>query len=231
MLLLLLFELLLLVSLLLLLLLLFVSVLLLFVVVVAAFFFFFVIFAVFAALLLFLKLFVLFLLLLFAAFASTFSCFLLFWRLCCVFFIYFDPFSSFGPLFFIFFDPFSSFGSLFFHFFRFIFRKTVSFFRSVFFLKKTVFDKDVRLEIYFKDQKKLGSRRQGHFTCVTLVPNSQHDQKDVLITESRKSDDCENEVQKHRRTCSSSRVDFRIPSIPHSTVEKVETNREETVRR
>ena len=32
-------------------------------------------------------------------------------------------------------------------------------------------------------------------------------------------------------TCSSSRVDFRIPGIPHSTVEKVETNRKEKVRR
>ena len=55
---------------------------------------------------------------------------------------------------------------------------------------------------------------------VTLVPNSQHDQKDVLITDSRKSDDCENEVHKHRETCSSSRADFRIPGIPHSTVVK-----------
>ena len=65
----------------------------------------------------------------------------------------------------------------------------------------------------------------------TLVPNSQHDQKDVLITDSRKSDDCENEVNKQRWTCSSSRVDFRIPNIPHSTVEKVETNQTEKVLR
>ena len=62
----------------------------------------------------------------------------------------------------------------------------------------------------------------------TLVPNSQHAQKDVLITDSRKSDDRENEVHEHRRTCSSGRVDFRIPGIPHSSVEKVETNRKET---
>ena len=34
---------------------------------------------------------------------------------------------------------------------------------------------------------------------VTLVPNSQHAQKDVLITDSRKSDDRENEVHRHRR--------------------------------
>ena len=32
-------------------------------------------------------------------------------------------------------------------------------------------------------------------------------------------------------TCCSSRVDFRIPGIPHSTVEQVETNRRETDRR
>ena len=32
-------------------------------------------------------------------------------------------------------------------------------------------------------------------------------------------------------TCSSSRVDFRIPGIPDSTVEQVATNRKETVRR
>ena len=64
---------------------------------------------------------------------------------------------------------------------------------------------------------------------VTLVPNSQHDEKDVLITDSRNSDDCENEVHKHRGTCSSSRVDFRISGIPHSTVEQVETNRKESL--
>ena len=66
---------------------------------------------------------------------------------------------------------------------------------------------------------------------VILVPNSQNVQKDVLVTDSRKSDDRENEVQKHRATCSRSRVDFRIPGIPHSTVEQVETNRKETVGR
>ena len=62
------------------------------------------------------------------------------------------------------------------------------------------------------------------FPRVTLVPNSQHDQNDVLTSDSRKSDDRESEVHKHRVTCSSSRVDFRIPGIPHSTVEQVETN-------
>ena len=65
----------------------------------------------------------------------------------------------------------------------------------------------------------------------TLVPNSQHDQKDALITDSRKLHDCESEVHKHRETCGSNRVDFRILGIPHSTVEQVETNRKETVRR
>ena len=66
---------------------------------------------------------------------------------------------------------------------------------------------------------------------LTLVSNSQHDQKDVPITNSRKSDDCGNEVNKQRGIRSSSRADFRIPGIPHSTVEKVETNRKEKVRR
>ena len=66
---------------------------------------------------------------------------------------------------------------------------------------------------------------------MTLVPNSQHAQQDVLIADSRKADDRENEVQKHGKTCSSSRADFRIPGIPHSTVEQVETNGKETVRR
>ena len=65
---------------------------------------------------------------------------------------------------------------------------------------------------------------------VTLVPNSQAE-KDVLITDSRKSDDRENEVHKHRETCDSNRVDFRIPSIPHSTAQQVETKRKEKVRR
>ena len=66
---------------------------------------------------------------------------------------------------------------------------------------------------------------------VTLVPNSQYSRKDLPITDSRNSHDCESEEDKHRETCSSSRLDFRIPGIPHSTVEQVETNRKETVRR
>ena len=67
---------------------------------------------------------------------------------------------------------------------------------------------------------------------VTLVPSSQHVQKDVLVSESRKSDDRENEVHQHRETCGSDHcVDFRIPGISHSAVEQVETNRKEKVRR
>ena len=66
---------------------------------------------------------------------------------------------------------------------------------------------------------------------VALVPNSKHAQKDALITDSRKSEDRENEVHKHRKTFLSNRVDFRIPGVPHSAVEQVETNRKETVRR
>ena len=57
---------------------------------------------------------------------------------------------------------------------------------------------------------------------VTLVPNSQHVQKDVLVSESRKSDDLENEVHQHRETCGSDQcVDFRISGMPHSAVEQV----------
>ena len=67
---------------------------------------------------------------------------------------------------------------------------------------------------------------------VTLVPNSKHAQKDVLVSESRKSDDREDEVHQLRETCGSHhRVDFRIPGIPHSTVEQVDASRKETVRR
>ena len=63
---------------------------------------------------------------------------------------------------------------------------------------------------------------------VTLMPNSQHSRKDLLVGDSRKSHDCESEEHEHRETCSYSRVDFRIPGISHSTVEQVETNRKET---
>ena len=55
---------------------------------------------------------------------------------------------------------------------------------------------------------------------VTLLPNLNHE----------KSDDRENEVRKHRETCGSNRVDFRIPGIPHSEVEQVESNRKEKFR-
>ena len=65
---------------------------------------------------------------------------------------------------------------------------------------------------------------------VTLMPKSQHNRKDLPIADSRKSNDCESEERKHRETCSSTRVYFRIPGIPHSTVEQVETSRKETVR-
>ena len=51
------------------------------------------------------------------------------------------------------------------------------------------------------------------------MPNSQDVQKDVHVSESRKSDDRENEVHQHRETCGSDHcVDFRIPGIPHSAV-------------
>ena len=50
--------------------------------------------------------------------------------------------------------------------------------------------------------------------------NLQHVQKDVHVSESRKSDDRENEVHQHRETSGSDhRVDFRIPGTTHSAVE------------
>ena len=55
------------------------------------------------------------------------------------------------------------------------------------------------------------------------MPNSQHFQKNVHVSESRTSEDRENEVHQHR--------DFRILGIPHSAVEQIETNRNEKVRR
>ena len=67
---------------------------------------------------------------------------------------------------------------------------------------------------------------------VTLVPNSQHKRKDLPITDSSKSHDCENEVHQQRETCGGEYcIDFRIPGISLSAVEHVETNRKETVRR
>ena len=63
------------------------------------------------------------------------------------------------------------------------------------------------------------------------MPKSQDAQKDVLVTDSRKSAGRGDEDHKHSETCRSNRVDFRIPGIPHSTVEQVERNRKETVRR
>ena len=63
------------------------------------------------------------------------------------------------------------------------------------------------------------------------MPNSHHSRKELLITDSRKPHECENEEHKHWDTCGSSRADFRIPGIPHSTAEQVETNRKETDRR
>ena len=61
------------------------------------------------------------------------------------------------------------------------------------------------------------------------MPNFQHVQKDVHVSESRKSDD--REKDQHRESCGSECcIDFRIPGIPHSAVEQVETNRKEKVR-
>ena len=51
-----------------------------------------------------------------------------------------------------------------------------------------------REELYCRIYKSLRLLR------VTLVPNSQHVQKDVHVSGSRKSDDRENEVHQHRET-------------------------------
>ena len=61
------------------------------------------------------------------------------------------------------------------------------------------------------------------------MPIFQHVQKDVHVPESRKSHDREKDP--HRESCGSEYfIDFRIPGMPHSTVEHVETNRKEKVR-
>ena len=64
------------------------------------------------------------------------------------------------------------------------------------------------------------------------MPNSQHVQNDVHVSESRKSEVRETEVHQHWETCGSDDyVDFRILGIPHSAVEQVDTNRKEKVGR
>ena len=65
---------------------------------------------------------------------------------------------------------------------------------------------------------------------VTLTPNPQHSRKDPPNPDARESDKNESEKRKHRRTYSGN-IDFRIPGIPHSTVEQVDTNRKETAKR
>ena len=80
-----------------------------------------------------------------------------------------------------------------------------------------------REEVYCK------TYRSPRLPRVTLVPNLQNVQKDVHVPESRKSD--HREKDQHRETCGSEYcIHFRIPGVPHSTVEQVETNRKEKVR-
>ena len=64
----------------------------------------------------------------------------------------------------------------------------------------------------------------------TLAPNPQHSRKDPHNPDARESDNNESEKCKHRGTCSGN-IDFRIPGIPHSTGERVDTNHKETVER
>ena len=75
--------------------------------------------------------------------------------------------------------------------------------------------------VCMKTRKELYCRilKSPRLLRVTLVPNSQHVQKDVFVSESRKSDDGENEVHQHKETCGSDQcVDVRILGIPHSAV-------------
>ena len=65
---------------------------------------------------------------------------------------------------------------------------------------------------------------------VVLTPNLQHSREDPPNPDARESDNYESEKRQHRGTCSGN-IDFRIPGIPHSTVEQVDTNRRETVKR
>ena len=89
---------------------------------------------------------------------------------------------------------------------------------------------------------------------VVPTPNSQHGRQDPLNPDARKFTDRQSEQRLYRETCRSllkdtrrehpgenqrclcretcrSNVDHRIPGIPHSTVQKVDTNRKETVKR
>ena len=65
--------------------------------------------------------------------------------------------------------------------------------------------------------------------CYTCA-ESQHSRKDPPNPDARESNDNESEKRLHRGTCRGN-IDFRIPGIPHSTVEQMDTNREETVKR
>ena len=88
----------------------------------------------------------------------------------------------------------------------------------------------IDIVVCMKTREELYCRRykSPRLPRVTLVPNSRHIQKDVRVSESRKSDDRKNEAHQHRETCGNDLcVDFRIPGIPHSAVEQIETNRKE----
>ena len=66
---------------------------------------------------------------------------------------------------------------------------------------------------------------------VVLTPNWQYGRQDPPDPEARKSTDHHSEHSvKYRRTCRCN-VDYRIPGIPHSTVQKEDSNRKETVKR
>ena len=65
---------------------------------------------------------------------------------------------------------------------------------------------------------------------VVLTSNSQCGRQGLPNPDARKSTDHQGEQSVYRETCRGN-VDYRIPSIPHSTVQKEDTNRKETVKR
>ena len=65
---------------------------------------------------------------------------------------------------------------------------------------------------------------------VVLKPNSQSGQQDQPDQEARKSSDHHCALDSYRETRSGN-VDYRIPGIPHSTVQQQDTNRKETVKK
>ena len=65
---------------------------------------------------------------------------------------------------------------------------------------------------------------------VVLTLHSQHERQDPPNPDERKSTDHQSEKRLYRETCRGN-IDYRIPGVPHSTVQQEDTNRKETVKR